>query len=472
MEHDERPGDGPAQEPATEDQPLEESADAPAEDPPSAENPPPVPEPAPAEEPDRPTEVAQPPSPQPPPPVPGPPPEDTTRVVQAADGSVAPATALPGEPTIPVDELAEADRLHEHPEERELGRVHLTPTLTLLLGTAAGIVAIAGLRSVASIVAPTFLSITLIIAFYPVYRLVRRLLFGPIAALLLIVLLYGTLAFLGYSLVVTATEFANELGKPRYADTFTAFIQDGRRQLLEWGINDSQINNAISQLDLQSLTGVARSLADTLTGLTTTMIFLLTVMIFLVMDAGGVAGRMDTLHRHKPDLADALVDFGLRVRKYWIVSTIFGVIVAVIDYGALLWLEVPLALTFGFLAFVTNYIPNVGFVIGLIPPAFLGLLSGGVSTMLWVIGVYAVSNFVIQTILQPKFTGDAVGINATTAFLSLIFWSYVFGALGALLAIPFTLLVKTVLIDRDPRVRWVNQFIASDPRDDRSAQPV
>src|SRR5699024_2468649 len=258
----------------------------------------------------------------------------------------------------------------------------------------------------------------------------------------------------------------------RYADAFTAFIQDGRRQLLEWGVNDAQINNAISQLDLQSLTGVARSLADTLTGLTTTMIFLLTVMIFLVMDAGGVARRMDTLHLHKPDLADALFDFGLRVRKYWIVSAIFGAIVAAIDYGTLLWLEVPLALTFGLLAFVTNYIPNVGFVIGLVPPAFLGLLSGGVSTMLWVIGVYAVSNFVIQTILQPKFTGDAVGINATSAFLSLIFWSYVFGALGALLAIPFTLLVKTVLIDRDPRARWINQFIASDPRDDRSAQPV
>ena len=468
MEHDERPGDGPAQEPATEDVPLEESADAPAEDHPPVEDHPAAEDSPPAEEPARPTEAAQPPSPQPPPPVP----EGNTRVVQAADGSVAPAAALPGRPSIPVDELGEADRLHEHPEERELGRVHLTPTLTLLLGAAAGIVAIAGLRSVASIVAPTFLSITLIIAFYPVYKLVRRLLFGPIAALLLIVLLYGTLAFLGYSLVVTATEFANELGKPRYADTFTAFIQDGRRQLLEWGVNDAQINNAISQLDLQSLTGVARSLADTLTGLTTTMIFLLTVMIFLVMDAGGVAGRMDTLHLHKPDLADALVDFGLRVRKYWIVSTIFGVIVAVIDYGALLWLEVPLALTFGFLAFVTNYIPNVGFVIGLVPPAFLGLLSGGVSTMLWVIGVYAVSNFVIQTILQPKFTGDAVGINATTAFLSLIFWSYVFGALGALLAIPFTLLVKTVLIDRDPRARWINQFIASDPRDDRSAQPV
>ncbi len=83
--------------------------------------------------------------------------------------------------------------------------------------------------------------------------------------------------------------------------------------------------------------------------------------------------------------------------------------------------------------------------------------------MVWVIVVYSVVNFVVQTILQPKFTGDAVGINASTAFLSLVFWAYVFGALGALLAIPFTLLVKSMLIDRDPKVRWVDQFISSTP---------
>ena len=83
--------------------------------------------------------------------------------------------------------------------------------------------------------------------------------------------------------------------------------------------------------------------------------------------------------------------------------------------------------------------------------------------MLWVIVIYSVVNFVIQGILQPKFTGDAVGINATTAFLSLMFWAYVFGALGALLAIPFTLLVKTLLIDRDPKTRWLSPFISSRP---------
>ena len=170
--------------------------------------------------------------------------------------------------------------------------------------------------------------------------------------------------------------------------------------------------------------------------------------------------------------ADMTADFGERVRKYWVVSTLFGLIVAVIDSIALMILDVPLPLTFGLLAFVTNYIPNIGFVIGLVPPALLALLDGGVEKMIWVVVIYSVANFVIQTVLQPKFTGDAVGINATTAFLSLMFWTYVFGALGALLAIPFTLLFKSLLIDRDPAARWINQFIASSPDERRSAQPL
>ena len=365
-------------------------------------------------------------------------PDDVPQVIHTAQGKVLPAAEAAAEETIPADEVRDPDRSHEHPDARPVVKVSLPPTLTLLLGLAAGVIAIAGLKQVASIVAPTFLAATLIIAVYPVYKLMRKILPGPLAGLLLITLLYGILAALGGSIGIAATRFANELAKPEYVSTFT---------------------------------GIATSLANAVTGLTTTMVFLLTVMIFLVMDAGGFNHRLAAIHRVKPDVADALVDFGHRVRKYWIVSTVFGLIVAAIDYVALVWLGVPLAMTFALLSFVTNYIPNVGFVLGLIPPAFIALLTGGVSTMVWVIVIYSVANFVIQTILQPKFTGDAVGINASTAFLSLVFWAYVFGALGALLAIPFTLLVKSLLIDRDAKTRWINPFISSNPRYSADTHP-
>lgn len=79
--------------------------------------------------------------------------------------------------------------------------------------------------------------------------------------------------------------------------------------------------------------------------------------------------------------------------------------------------------------------------------------------MVWVIVVYCVFNVVVQSVIQPKFVGDAVGLSVTVTFVSLVFWSWVLGALGALLAIPLTLLAKAVLLDIDPATRWMDVLI-------------
>jgi AI-2 transport protein TqsA len=143
----------------------------------------------------------------------------------------------------------------------------------------------------------------------------------------------------------------------------------------------------------------------------------------------------------------------------------------VLDVISLLIIGVPLALTWGVLAFVTNYIPNIGFVIGLVPPALIALLDGGVGSMIAVIVVYVVLNVVVQTIIQPRFTGDAVGISATVAFISLIFWAYVLGGLGALLAIPATLFLKSTLVDNSVPASWVNALVSAEPGKDQPKPP-
>lgn len=89
-------------------------------------------------------------------------------------------------------------------------------------------------------------------------------------------------------------------------------------------------------------------------------------------------------------------------------------------------------------------------------------MEGGWGAFLGVVVSYSVLNFVLQSIIQPKVAGDAVGVVPTVSFLSLLFWAWVLGPLGAILALPCTLLVKAVLIDADPGSRWVNSLIASD----------
>jgi predicted PurR-regulated permease PerM len=124
---------------------------------------------------------------------------------------------------------------------------------------------------------------------------------------------------------------------------------------------------------------------------------------------------------------------------------------------------VPGAFVWAVLAFVTNFIPNIGFIIGVIPPALIALLEGGPVLMVAVIVAYSVVNFVIQSLIQPRVVGDQVGLTPMLTFLSLVFWTWVVGPLGALLAVPLTLLTKALLVESDPRTRWALPLITGTP---------
>ncbi len=174
-----------------------------------------------------------------------------------------------------------------------------------------------------------------------------------------------------------------------------------------------------------------------------------------------------------PNPVGALDNFALGTRNYMGVSASFGLIVAVLDGLALWIMGVPGAFVWAVLAFVTNFIPNIGFIIGVIPPALIALLDGGPGLMIAVIVVYSVINFLIQSVIQPRVVGDAVGLTPTLTFMSLVFWTWVIGPLGALLAVPLSLLTKALLVEADPRTQWALPLISgkTDPADTPKPPP-
>jgi AI-2 transport protein TqsA len=92
------------------------------------------------------------------------------------------------------------------------------------------------------------------------------------------------------------------------------------------------------------------------------------LLFFLILDSSSFPRRLAAAAAQRPQLVEALASFAGATRQYMIVSTVFGLIVALVDVAALYWLDVPLPWLWGLLSFITNYIPNVGFVLGLVPP--------------------------------------------------------------------------------------------------------
>jgi AI-2 transport protein TqsA len=332
-------------------------------------------------------------------------------------------------------------------------------TTALVLGGLT--IAAVGMHFASSIIAPTFFALTLIVSARPMQMwLTRHRVHPMVAAILVLLFLYVILVALVILLALSVARLVTEL--PAYAYRFQAIYADLIDWLSQFGVDEQTLEGVLGDFDLNRIVGLLGTVLEGMSSAGGQAALLLVVMFFLAIDSTNVGRRFELSVSRRPDLTAALANFVTGVRKYWIVATVFGLIVAVLDVIALSIIGVPMVLVWGVLAFVTNYIPNVGFVLGLIPPALIALVDGGVSEMIWVIVTYSVLNFTVQTIIQPKVTGDAVGLSPVVSFLSLAFWTLVVGPLGAILAVPLTLFAKAILVDAHPESRWISAYLVTD----------
>jgi len=332
--------------------------------------------------------------------------------------------------------------------------------LVVLLGGAGLVISVAGIRELGWMIGPVMLALMLVVAVSPVQTwLLRHGTPRWAATVAVLLILYAVLLGLITVLGVSVAQLAGLL--PGYSNRASELLTALQDQLARWGVGADQINNFVRQIDLGRVTDVVTTVLSSLTSTASTLFFLLATMLFMGMDAAGFPDRLDRIAAERPAVVTALSTFARGTRRYLVVSSLFGAICSMLDAVALTWLSVPLPVLWALLAFITNYIPNIGFFVGLVPPALLGLLDGGWHEMVAVIVAYMLINVVIQTVIQPKFVGDVVGLSVTVTFLATAFWAWALGALGALLAIPLTLLVKALLIDVDPGSHWLHTLIGS-----------
>jgi AI-2 transport protein TqsA len=353
----------------------------------------------------------------------------------------------------------------------------LPRSVIVLFGVAGVVVMGIGIRQASSIVAPTMLALVLTIAVLPVDSWARRRGWpGWLATLFALVAAYAILLVLLIGTIVCLVKLVELL--PQYAARSQDLTGEVDGWLSNLGLSNETASDALRQLDPSKLADLLTDVLSLILESVGNLFFLVTVMFFFVVAVPGFGPRIAVLRRTKPDLASSLARFVGRTQTYLVVTALFGAIVAVLDTAALWLLAVPLPLVWGFFSFITNFIPNIGFVIGVIPPALLALLDSGWERMVLVLVVYSVLNVTIQTFIQPRYVGASVGLSAEITFLSLVVWAFLLGPLGALLAVPMTLLLRALFIDADKRAAWVAPLIDTEahetpePVPTREAEPI
>ncbi len=331
-------------------------------------------------------------------------------------------------------------------------------TLRLLVGAAALVILITSVEAASDIVGPLMLALALTIVFHPLRKRLSRQVPSWLASVIVLVGVYLLLTALGLMLLVSFARLAQLL--PQYQEQLEAQWAGLGDLLNSWGVSDAQLNDMKGSVNTDRLSGLAASVLGGTLGILSNFFFIVTLLVFLAFDGAATERLMTYVRQFRPTVVDAMSSFAGGTRSYLSVSAVFGLIVAVVDTGALWLMGVPGAFVWGVLAFVTNFIPNIGFVIGVIPPALIALLAGGPGLMIAVIVVYSVINFIIQSIIQPRVIGDSVGLSTTLTFLSLVFWAWILGPIGAILAVPMSLFFRAVFIEANPANHWMLPLVS------------
>lgn len=347
-----------------------------------------------------------------------------------------------------------------------------SPASRMLLTLAAAAIVIAGLYFARGVIGPLAIAALVVMVAHPVrHPLERRGVPAGLATAAVIVVAYLILFIMAFLLVVAAAQFAALI--PQYADQLASTEGQLLSLVSDLGLGTESVQSLIGSIGPAQLLNLGVEVSAAVLGAGTAFFFVLAYVLFMAADAGSFGRLVRRFADTKADTIRVFTRFAKSVRKYLVVNTIFGGIVAILDGIVLVIMGLPAPLLWVILAFVTNYIPNIGFVIALIPPALLALLVGGWGAALIVVAAYCVINLVMQTFIQPIFVSDAVRLSLTLTFFSVLFWASVLGPVGAILAIPATLLVRALLLDGDPDAHWARSLTGDEgDREDEIAREL
>ena len=129
--------------------------------------------------------------------------------------------------------------------------------------------------------------------------------------------------------------------------------------------------------------------------------------------------------------------------------------------AVLMLIGLDYAILWGFIAFLFNFIPNIGSILAAVPAVILAFVQLGTFGVFEVGAVYLAINLLIGSIIEPRLMGQGLGISTLVVFLSLIFWGWLLGPVGMLLSIPLTIMIK-IMLNTGEKTRWLAILMGSD----------
>ncbi|GGP56464.1 AI-2E family transporter [Shewanella saliphila] len=337
-----------------------------------------------------------------------------------------------------------------------------TMTVRSFVVMACVVIILAGIKTASPIVVPFVLSAFLAVICNPAIVLMSKY---RIPKWLSIILLMTFIVLMGLWLASLVGSSINEFSKqmPVY-----------RQQLIEqfaWIIEKLQsFNIQISKKKVLDYfdPGMALSMTtNMLSGVGNVManLFLIILtIVFMLFEAQSMPKKFH-LALDDPDMRLKQIDKFLHsVNQYMVIKTLVSLATAGVIGVGLSIIGVDYALLWAVIAFLFNYIPNIGSIIAAIPAVLLAFIqigpgAAGITGLL-----YVGTNMVMGNVVEPRFMGRGLGLSTLVVFLSLIFWGWLLGSVGMLLSVPLTMIVK-IALESSESGGWLSILLSDDVED-------
>ncbi len=319
---------------------------------------------------------------------------------------------------------------------------------------------IGGMKLASDILNPFFLAIFIsIVASQPVNWLIKKGIGKSLSIVIIMLLIIISGLLVGGLIGGSIGQFTQSL--PKLDQDFKAAFQDIIINLKEFGIDlsDQQFLKAIDPGKIMGFTASTINGMGNILGQTLIITFIVLFMLF-ELESFPTKYKIITSHEKSPRIYNFEMIIH-NVRSYLGIKTLTSLATGVIIALSLKLIGIQYAFFWGLIAFLMNYIPNIGSLLAAIPALLFALIENGLGGTLWTAGVYIAVNIIIGSILEPKIMGDGLGLSTLVVLLSLLFWGWVFGPIGMFLSVPFTMALKIILETSDSS-KWLSVILDSE----------
>ncbi|NNF57902.1 MAG: AI-2E family transporter [Rhodothermaceae bacterium] len=322
-----------------------------------------------------------------------------------------------------------------------------------LVAAAAFVVITAGLQAARPVIVPLLVAAFVALACVPAVNRLRALrvptgLAVAFVVLGLVLVVAGVAALVGTSL----TAFVQQI------PVYQVGLERQATAVLDWLAQQGvEVPDRTALLDTIN-PGTALSLVATLLNgvgdlLTNGLLILLTI-VFILLEASTFRTKLRYAFASPTATFPQIAAFTEGMKQYFFIKTLVSLVTGTLVAVWIAILGVDFPLLWGLLAFLLNYIPNIGSILAAVPVMLLALVQLGVGSALLVAVGFLAVNMVMGNLIEPRVLGHGVGLSPLVVFLSLVVWGWVLGPVGLLLSVPLTMTLKIALESSD-ETRWL-----------------